>query len=160
MASDDTISPQFYSFGDIAVDDIQVRAGNCETVEPTGTVSPSLPLSSTEEIAVLRRFTLDEHNPRTEPVKAALPLLQNLQAHTHTPLNSARQLSSSFVGFQDFSCNFDFDTCSQYLESADPNFTPAEYTWTRYTGSTPTAGTGPVQDRTTGSGEVTVTCRE
>ena len=47
----------------------------------------------------------------------------------------------------DISCNFDSGYCSVWSDATDDDFN-----WTRNTGRTPSAGTGPLADHTSGSG--------
>ena len=46
------------------------------------------------------------------------------------------------------SCSFDYGLCSGWSQSYSDVFD-----WTRYSGSTPSIGTGPSSDHTSGSGE-------
>ena len=52
---------------------------------------------------------------------------------------------------QYFSCDFNVDTCSQALDIVSNFNADSQFDWTRWSGCTPTSGTGPCQDRTAGS---------
>ncbi len=101
-----------------------------------------------------------EENPSSLPHWCSF-YSQTLIRETHqsccdVTLNAQGDVSSfSLAAF--FSCQFDQDSCPQYLTNVQPGASDAVFVWTRGSGQTPTGRqtglTGPNNDRTTGGGQ-------